>query len=291
MTRWFYTALVFALGAIGGWVAIAVGASKSDEKAQNSAAVSVVAKAAPAAQPAASNPKELDALRDRLTKKLPEIARSNINPSPIPGLYEIQRGHLFGYVTGDGRYLIQGDLVDIEKGEEITENHRRADRLAAVASLGDEYIEFAPKPPIQTKHTVTVFTDVDCGYCRKLHSEIAGYNAQGIAMRYVFFPRTGPNTPSFAKAQEVWCSADRKEALTRAKRGEKLSAGASCANPILKEYQLGVELGVRGTPAMVLPNGDLFPGYVPPTQLASMLNAPNAALAQEGELDPANVAP
>ncbi len=291
MTRWLSLALVFTLGAIGGWVAIAVGAGKSDEKAQASTEPVVLAKAAPAATPAAANPKELEALRDRLTKKLPEIERDHINPSPIPGVYEIQRGHLFGYVTGDGRYLIQGDLVDIEKGEEITENHRRSDRIASIASLGKEYIEFAPKPPIQTKHTVTVFTDIDCGYCRKLHSEIAGYNAQGIAMRYVFFPRTGPNTPSFTKAQEVWCSADRKDALTRAKRGEKLSGGASCANPVMKEYQLGVELGVRGTPAMVLPNGDLFPGYVPPTQLASMLNTPNATVAQDGDIDPADVAP
>ena len=259
MTRWLSLALVFVLGAVAGWTAVAVGASKND------------AKSAPAAAAPAGNPATLEAFRDMLTKKVPGLTREHINPSPIAGVYEVQRGHLFGYVTSDGRYLIQGDLVDIEKGEEITENHRRADRLAAVKSMGDDYIEFAPSPPVQTKYTVTVFTDVDCGYCRKLHSEIAGYNAQGIAVRYMFFPRSGPNTSSFARAEAVWCSADRRDALTRAKRGETVAAGKACPNPVAKEYQLGVDLGVRGTPAMVFPNGDLFPGYVPPQQLASLL--------------------
>ena len=274
MSRWLSLALVFTLGAVAGWTAVAIGAAKSDEKA---------AVAAPAAvssnKPVAVNGAELETLRDKLTKKLPEIKRENINPSPIAGIYEVQRGHLFGYVTADGHYLIQGDLVDVDKGEEITENHRRADRLNAIASLGDQYIEFAPKPPVQTKYTINVFTDVDCGYCRKLHSEIASYNAQGIAVRYLFFPRTGPNSPSYVKAESVWCSDDRKEALTRAKKGEQLSAGASCPNPVMKEYELGVDLGVRGTPALVLPNGDLFPGYVPAQQLAAMLSAPSSTVA------------
>ncbi len=278
MTRWFSFALVFVLGAVAGWTAVAIGAAKAEPKP--------AAKLAEAAVPTKGGDAELEAVRDRLAQKVPGIARDHINASPIPGLYEVQRGHLFGYVTADGRYLIQGDLVDIEKGEEITENHRRADRLAAIKSMGDDYIEFAPAPPVQTKYTVTVFTDVDCGYCRKLHSEIKGYNAQGIAVRYMFFPRTGPNTPSFYKAESVWCSADRREALTRAKRGESLSAPQNCPNPVLKEYQLGAELGVRGTPAMVFPNGDLYPGYVPPTQLAALLagkGEPDLA----GAVDPA----
>jgi thiol:disulfide interchange protein DsbC len=277
MSRWLSLALVFTLGAVSGWTAIAIGAAKSDEKA----AAAATAKATASAKPVAVNAAELEALRDKINKKLPEIKREHINPSPIAGLYEIQRGHLFGYITADGHYLIQGDLVDVDQGEEITENHRRADRLAAIAAMGDSYIEFAPKAPVQTKYTVTVFTDVDCGYCRKLHSEIAGYNAQGIAVRYLFFPRTGPNTPSYVKAEQVWCSEDRKEALTHAKKGEGLNAPAACPNPVLKEYELGVELGVRGTPALVLPNGDLFPGYVPPQQLAAMLSAPSAALASK----------
>jgi thiol:disulfide interchange protein DsbC len=278
MSRWLSLALVFTLGAISGWTAIAIGGTKPEEKAANAAA-------APAATPSektiAKGGPELEALRDKITKKLPEIQRENINPSPIPGVYEIQRGHLFGYITADGRYLIQGDLVDVNTGEEITEDHRRADRLNAIKALGDQYIEFAPKPPIETKYTVTVFTDVDCGYCRKLHSEIAGYNAQGIAVHYVFFPRTGPNTPSFYKAEQVWCSDDRKDALTRAKKGEQLNAARNCPNPVQKEYDLGVDIGVRGTPALILPNGDLFPGYVPPQQLAAMLAAPSSSLASK----------
>lgn len=257
MTRWFSLALVFVLGAVAGWTALAIGASKSQVNEARSGA--------------ASDPAQIEALRDLLVKKIPELKRENIQPSPIAGVYEVQRGHLFGYVSADGRYLIQGDLVDMEKGEEITENRRRVDRLAALKSLGNNYIEFAPTPPIATKYTVNVFIDIDCGYCRKLHNDMAGYNAQGIAVRYLFFPRSGPNTESFYKAQTVWCSADRRDAVSRLNRGETIATSTKCENPVLKQFKLGEDLGVHGTPAMVLPNGDLFPGYVPPTQLAALL--------------------
>lgn len=277
MSRWLSSVLVFTLGAIAGWAALAIGASKSDEKAAAAATASAPTSIAVNDKPATPGTPELEKLRDQITKKLPEIPRGNVNPSPIAGLYEIQRGHLFGYITADGHYLIQGDLIDVDSGKEITEDHRRTDRLNAIKAMGDQYIEFAPKAPIQTKYTINVFTDVDCGYCRKLHSEIAGYNAQGIAVRYMFFPRTGPNTPSYVKAEQVWCADDRKEALTRAKKGEQLASGASCPNPVLKEYELGVDLGVRGTPALVLPNGDMFPGYLPPQQLATMLATPSSS--------------
>jgi thiol:disulfide interchange protein DsbC len=291
MKRWLSTALVFTLGSIAGWTAVAVGSSKSAEKEKDKPPV-VTKTISKASAVAAKNPAELEGLRNRLAKKIPDIDRDDITATPIAGVYQVRRGHLFGYVSGDGRYLIQGDLVDIDTGEEITENFRRLDRLNALKSLGNEYIEFAPAPPVETKYTVTVFTDIDCGYCRKLHNEMAAYNKNGIAMRYLFFPRSGPDTPSFEKAESVWCSEDRRDALTRAKRGEKVAASPDCKNPIGKEYQLGVELGVRGTPALVLPNGDLYPGYVPAQQLVSLLAGPQM-ISKEivPEMDPENVAP
>jgi thiol:disulfide interchange protein DsbC len=116
-----------------------------------------------------------------------------------------------------------------------------------------------------------VFTDIDCGYCRKLHAEMAQYNAQGIGIRYLFYPRSGPNTDSFAQAQQVWCSADRKEALTQAKRGVHINAPASCSNPVQAHYDAGDALGINATPMLVLQDGEIVRGYVPPASLAARI--------------------
>lgn len=201
------------------------------------------------------------------------ITAENVRPSPVDGLYEIQHQREFAYVTADGRYLLRGDLVDLKTGEELTENRRRVDRLDVLAKLGSKkLIEFAPPPPVAAKYTVTVFTDIDCGYCRKLHSEIAQYNAKGIAIRYAFYPRSGPDTESWHSAEAVWCAADQRKALTDAKAGTQIKIkGKTCENPIAEEYQLAQDMGIRGTPMMVLPNGDVYPGYVPASQLAAKL--------------------
>jgi len=127
---------------------------------------------------------------------------------------------------------------------------------------------FSPKDP---KYTVTVFTDVDCQYCRKLHSQIAEYNRLGIRVRYLLYPRTGPNTVSWTKAEQVWCSADRNEALTRAKLGQELKSKACTENPVARTYALGQDFALQGTPAIVMADGDMLPGYVPPDVLAQHL--------------------
>jgi thiol:disulfide interchange protein DsbC len=116
-----------------------------------------------------------------------------------------------------------------------------------------------------------VFTDVDCSYCRKLHSEMADYNRLGIKVRYLFYPRSGPDTESWHKAEEVWCSANRNEALTKAKRGEELKNVKNCPTPVARDYQLGQDFAIRGTPAIVLADGEVLPGYVPAASLAEHL--------------------
>ena len=125
--------------------------------------------------------------------------------------------------------------------------------------------------PAQPKYTVTVFTDVDCGYCRELHSQIADYNRLGVRVRYVFYPRTGPNTDSWFKAEQVWCSTDRKAALTRAKLGQPLSAKRCADTPVAQEYALGKAIGLEGTPGVVAANGAMVGGYLPPEALVAEL--------------------
>lgn len=228
--------------------------------------------AAESGEPAAQA--DLETVRDRVTQALPEIRREDIHPAGASGLYEIQQGSLYGYVTGDGKYLIEGDLIDLASRTSLTENKRKADRIARIEQLGrDSTITFAPKNPKDIKYTVTVFTDIDCGYCRKLHREIEDYTKLGIAIRYAFYPRSGPNSESFRKAEAVWCAEDRKAAMTQAKQGAPMTGNSECPNPVQAEWQLGSQLGLRGTPMLILPDGEVVNGYVPAAALAERLSA------------------
>lgn len=213
----------------------------------------------------------IEAIRERVRVVLPNIRAEDIRPADAPGLYEIQQGALFGYVTADGRYLIEGDLIDLTQGVSLTENKRKRDRIVKLEALGeDNMIVFGPQNG-KARYAVTVFTDIDCGYCRKLHREIDEYTKRGIEIRYVFYPRSGPDTESFRKAQAVWCAADRKQALTQAKAGMPVTGDANCDNPVEREWMLGAELGLRGTPMLVLPDGEVVNGYLPAAVLAERL--------------------
>ncbi|AGA90271.1 protein-disulfide isomerase [Thioflavicoccus mobilis 8321] len=209
-------------------------------------------------------------IRKSLETLLPDIKIDSIERSPIDGLYEVLVGTQLMYVTGDGRYYIDGRIVDLEKRVDLTEPRLAAARLKAVERVGeDNMIIF--EPPGKTKHTVTVFTDIDCGYCRKLHKQIDGYGEEGIRIRYLFFPRAGKGSPSYDEAVSVWCSDDRQAAMTAAKSG-KVIQDKQCPNPVDRHLALGHEMGIRGTPALLLESGDLVPGYVAPEQLAAMLD-------------------
>ena len=207
--------------------------------------------------------------RAELASKIPGARAEELRPSPIPGLYEMMRGTDIAYVTADGKYVLDGDLYELKSNDNLTETRRRDIRLRMLNGVPEsEMIVFSPRDP---KHTITVFTDIDCSYCRKLHSEIAEYNRLGLRVRYLFYPRSGPHTESWDKAVEVWCSPKRNEALTRAKRGEKLHVKACAKAPVERHYELAQSFAIRGTPAIILENGELLPGYVPPDMLAEHL--------------------
>lgn len=209
-------------------------------------------------------------IKARVEKILPEYKVDSIDKTPIKGLYEVVMGPQVIYVSDDGRYMVQGRMIDLVDREDLTEPRKAAARAQAVNKVGeDNMVIFAPD---KYEHTVTVFTDIDCGYCRKLHSEIADYGAEGIRVRYVFYPRAGAGSSSYKDAVSVWCSDDRKKALTEAKSGKKLGA-KSCKNPIKQHMELGELLGVAGTPAIVLESGEMVPGYVPAKRLARLLDA------------------
>lgn len=207
--------------------------------------------------------------RVTVASKVPGARPEDVHATPIPGIYEIIRGTDAAYVTADGKYAIAGDLYDLRTNVNLTDKERRETRLKLLAQIPEsQMVIFGPK---SARHTITVFTDVDCPYCRKLHSQIAEYNRLGIRVRYLFYPRTGPNTASWTKAEEVWCSPNRNEALTEAKLGQTLHVKLCPNTPVAREYELGQQFDLEGTPAIVLGNGDMVPGYVSPLELANML--------------------
>ena len=192
-----------------------------------------------------------------------------VSPTPIPGIVEVRRGADIVYMSKDGKYVLTGDLYAVGNHEDLTEVRRRELRRTLIDAVPEsQMVVFSPAHP---KYTVTVFTDVDCVYCRALHGQIADYNQLGIKVRYMFFPRTGPNTSSWYKAEQVWCSSNRRAALTRAKLGEPLSAKICPNNPVAREYALGETVGIEGTPAIVASNGTIVGGYLTPPALLKAL--------------------
>lgn len=216
-------------------------------------------------------------LRNKLVLSL-EVASDNqlqivnIKATPLPDIFEVELNTgelLYSDVSGD--YLFAGDMYrTTQEGlmnlSSSTRQNRTIEKIAAIPE--DEMIVF--KPDRDVRSVITVFTDVDCTYCRALHRDLEALLEMGIEVRYLAYPRGGEQAGSFDKMISVWCSDDRKKSLTQAKNGQNLPA-RDCATPVLAHYQLGNDLGISGTPAIVFPDGRLIPGYLDSATLASML--------------------
>ncbi len=217
----------------------------------------------------AADDEELEAVRAKISDMFETIRPESIDRAPIEGWYEIQQGPIVAYVSADMRYLLQGEIIDLETRANLTDIARNDSRRQIMASIRDEdVISFRPE---KIRHTVTVFTDVDCSYCRRLHAQIDEYMDKGIEVRYLLYPRNGPASNSWSKAENVWCAQDRNGALTAAKADQAFESNECDASIVQDHYVLGREVGLSGTPAIVLEDGTLISGYMPPEQLARTL--------------------
>ncbi len=234
-----------------------------------------------AAQLSVAEPAEAgvqDKIKQSLSVLLPEVVPDAISKTPLPGIYEIVFGPRLVYMSGDGKYLLQGNIIDLETREDLTEPRLMEAKIEAIKNIGEEnMIVYSPPEGVAKKHQVNIFTDIDCGYCRKLHSEMADYNKAGIEVRYLFYPRAGQGSESYVKAVKVWCAKDRHAAMDAAKAGQPIDSQADCENPVDDHMLLGSLVGVTGTPAMVLSDGKLVPGYVPADRLSQVLDARKSA--------------
>ena len=218
---------------------------------------------------AEGNSEELELVRAKVSALFDEIEPQHVMASPIDGWYTIRKGAIVAYISGDGKYLLQGDLIDLDTQVNLTEASRDDARKEMMSAIPQEQmIIFSPK---EVKHTISVFTDVDCTYCRRLHSQINEYLDQGIRVRYLLYPRNGPTSASWVKAEKVWCSDDRSEALTLAKLDQEFPMHDCDSSAINSHYAIGQDVGLRGTPAIVLEDGTLFSGYMPAKQLSEAI--------------------
>jgi len=214
--------------------------------------------------------KEFNTVEEKLRTLVPNATTIAVSETPIEGILQVQINSDIVYVTADGQYLLQGQIMDIDSRTNITDQAKSGIRLGLLSDLKrDEQISFAPENP---KYDLLVFTDIDCGYCRKLHNQMKEYNEEGIAIHYLAFPRAGIGSASYDKFVSVWCADDQRVALTLAKKGSDPEP-QKCPNPIAEQYDLGREVGVTGTPALVTTDGTLIPGYMPPAQLRQRLEA------------------
>lgn len=211
------------------------------------------------------------AARKALLELVPQAKIDVVEAAPLPGYRQVLIGGQLIYVSDDGKYVLQGSLIDAQAKRDLTAERLAVDNKRKVDAVGlNKRIVFAPSGKPQYK--ITVFTDIDCGYCRKLHSEIAEYNKRGIEVDYLFFPRSGIGSPSYDKAVSVWCAKDRKAAFTAAKAGAE-PAPLKCDNPVADEFTLGTEVGVNGTPTIFAPDGTKLGGYLTPDQMLSRLQS------------------
>jgi len=214
-----------------------------------------------------------DNIMEKLVAANENIRVRSIQPSKIPGLYEVQIiGKGIIYMEKAGGYFIDGKMLQIVGKEVVNITDKsmvglRADLMAGVKK--EDSIVFSPAGEV--KASVAVFTDVDCGYCQKLHKEVPALNEMGIEVRYLAYPRAGINSNSYRKIASAWCASDRQAAMTKLKQREEIAENVCEGNPVAAQYELGQQIGLTGTPAIVLDNGELIPGYMPAKSLAERI--------------------
>ena len=244
-------------------------AAPAEKAASAAPAVSKPAVGKPAVSKPADGSKEA-MVRAALKALNPKIEADHIGPAPIPGFQEAIVGGQVLYFSDDGRYMMQGSLYDMRAKKDLSQaglSVVRRDALKAVPV--SDRIVFAPVGA--RRHTIAVFTDIECGYCRKMHSEMAEYNKLGIAVEYLAFPRAGLTSPDALAMESVWCSLDRRKALTDAKNGRPVPP-KRCTNPVAAQYEIGQRIGLQGTPMAINIDGVALPGYLPPDKMLEALD-------------------
>lgn len=217
----------------------------------------------------AADESKIAKLKAQLLELTPAAATAKISESPIDNVYQVEMEGQLVFVIADGTHLLIGDMLNTKTKENLGERFKQQKMLKVLENAStDQMIVFGPK---DAKKHITVFTDIDCGYCRKLHNEVPELTEAGIQVRYLAYPRAGVGSNSFKKYVSVWCADDQQQALTDAKAGKSVPS-KECDNPIEETFALGNQVGVRGTPTVIMSTGKVMPGYAPAKTLIQEFN-------------------
>lgn len=212
----------------------------------------------------------IETLRERLKVLVPDSEPSGLGKTDVGDLYEVRYGAQVFYMSADGRYALQGELVELDTLRNLTSASRASGRLEILKQIDESgMVSFMPEGPVN--HTITVFTDVDCPYCRRLHEEVTELNERGIAVRYLMYPRAGEGSETFVKMVGIWCSDDPQKAMTEVKDGQTVEPG-DCETPVQQHMSAGQMMGVNGTPSILLESGDMIAGYRSAADIADMID-------------------
>ncbi len=212
----------------------------------------------------------VDEVQKRLSERLPGIGVTSLEPSPVPGLFELVTDGQIYYVDENAEYLVDGSLIRLSDRENLTDARLGGIQMALIDDMGEENM-LIYEPEVPSNRSITVFTDISCGYCRRLHGEIDTLLDDGVRVRYLLFPRAGLGSQGHKDLESVWCADDPQAAMTNAKSGGKIEP-KSCDNPIESHVALAERLGLRGTPLIYTDSGVKIPGYREATVLAGMVN-------------------
>ena len=210
------------------------------------------------------------AVTEAVADLVPGLEPDSIEPTPVPGLYMVVFGAQLAYVSADGRYLMTGDLIELESDRNLADDVRSGFRKGIIDELDE--LGMVVFSPTRIRSTITVFTDVSCGYCVRLHQEMNDLAKGGIKVRYLGYPRAGIPSDAYDKLVSVWCDNNQQQAMTDAKAGRDIGK-KTCKTPIREHMVAAEQIGVRGTPTIVLQDGQMLPGYLPADELVKRASA------------------
>lgn len=251
-----------------------VAVEKASDTSEEAAALNS-AQPAPSEDAAATEAR----LRRVIAQQVGNVPVDRISPSRLPGIYEVVAARQVIYISDDGRFLFPGPLLEVSQGQLVSlteatlreiDMEKAPQRAELISQVAEENMVIFKAPKEQ--YVLTVFTDVNCVYCRKLHENMQGYLDRGITVRYLAFPRDGIGSAAYNKLVSVWCAKDRQLAMDNAKLHNKFSA-TTCDNPVADQYSLTRQMGLNGTPAIILANGELISGFMEPERLITYLNS------------------
>ena len=209
---------------------------------------------------------------ESIRQLIPDFEVDSIQKSPIEGLYQVMIGTGLFYVTEDGRYILEGELYDIKDKRNVSETEKEKVRAIELAELNEENLIVFASEQYNPDLVLYVFTDISCGYCRKLHKDVPDLNKMGVTVKYLAYPRAGVNSNAGFELAAVWCADNRNDAMNEAKAGEIINDVKECGDPVKEHFELGNRIGVTGTPAIFLKNGRKLPGYRPPMELLELVS-------------------